>query len=403
MARQRVASIAALAFGVGIVALPARAAEAVRLRGSSLVFERLDGLRGEIARWLPNLSVEWYGGGTGAGFISLFDGSADVAVSTRPIEDREKALASRLSLQLREYVLALDGVAVIVHPDNPVDSLSTGQLATLFAGTIVAWHGVGGSSLDVRLLRPPPSSGTFELVKDRILEGAQIASSAEIAETEDAAIDLVASDPRAIALVSMSRDRSRVKTIPLKLDDSSAALLPTPESVAVEEYPLTRAIRLYVRGEPDEKLRRLLSFIVLSDGQEKVEEGGLVPVFADRPIQRVLPSRSSAGGAAVARVLFRFGESRLHRASRGELDEIAKRALAGTGEVWITGHVDSNEGRSRDGSLSEERARAVQSYLAGLGVKAFQVEGRGAAEPLSALDGQGDENRRADVWLLPRR
>jgi outer membrane protein OmpA-like peptidoglycan-associated protein len=106
-------------------------------------------------------------------------------------------------------------------------------------------------------------------------------------------------------------------------------------------------------------------------------------------------------------VLFPAGGSRLDPAARKALDEIAERALPGAGEVWITGHSDLTEEHPGNLRLSEERAQVVEGYLAGLGVKAFRVEGRGAAEPLPALEGQDGRgergNRRADVWLFPRR
>jgi phosphate transport system substrate-binding protein len=412
MARPGLASLGRLACALACVTLgvvaPLRAAETIRFQGSALVLERLVGLL-DLPRHLPDVSVEWRGDGTGAAFVSLFDGSADVAVSSRPMEERERRLASRLSLQLRQYPLALDGVAVIVHPGNPIESLSLGQLATLFAGRIVAWHGVAGPNLDVRLLVPPPSSGTHSFVIDRILGGRPIGASAETTETDDAAEAAVASDPRAIALVSMSRDRSTVKTVPVKADDSSPASLPTFGSVALEEYPLTRELWLYVRGEPDDRVHRVLSFLLSSEGQAKVRASGLVPIFADRPIQRALASRGPTGRAPLVSALFSTGASRLDREARTTLDRTAARALEHGVDVWITGHSDAREDRH----LSEERARVVESYLTGLGVKAVEVESLGAAEPiLLAVDSaavaspegpRAVENRRVDVWILARR
>jgi outer membrane protein OmpA-like peptidoglycan-associated protein len=179
-------------------------------------------------------------------------------------------------------------------------------------------------------------------------------------------------------------------------------VLPTVETVERSDYPLPRTIYLYRRAPMEGTLRRVVSFLLLTSGQSEVARAGFVPLSADRPIARSLPSLAAAGTTArVARVGFGFRGSRLDREARLVLDEVASSG----GEVWVTGHTEPQEESPGGGDLSAERAAAVADYLRERGVEVTRVEGRASTEPHASpetLDGRR-ENRRADVWILPRR
>jgi phosphate transport system substrate-binding protein len=342
------ASRAAFFLLLGIAAA-ATAQENVRVRSSAIAFERLSPLRDALARYCPQLVVEWSQEDADGAVAALLAGAADLAIVFRELDGFEAELAARLEVALREHVLALDGASVIVHPDNPLPSLTLGQLERLMSGKVVGWHGVGGPDIQVRLVE----------------EGPTIASS-------------VASDRGAIGLVSMGVDRSSVKTVPVQADESSPPVAPTPESVESGEYPLSRPIRVYSRDVAVEPVREVLSFMLLSEGQAAVARSGFVALPADRAIQRDPPARGTPEAAPVVRVSFPTGGSSIE--VRASLDRIAERALAGGNEVWITG----------------PSARAAGSYLQGRGVTVSRIEVLRSAE-------DGRDVRRADVWLLPRR
>jgi phosphate transport system substrate-binding protein len=149
----------------------ADAQERISVRGPADVLERLSDFREAVARWHPDLDVEWSGDEGVASFGELFDGSVDLLLSTRALSPREQSLARRLSLEIHETVAGLDAVAVVVHPDNFVESLTLEQLRTLFSGKIVGWYGFGGSDRAVRLLAPVPWSGEYQALA--LLPGAQ--------------------------------------------------------------------------------------------------------------------------------------------------------------------------------------------------------------------------------------
>ncbi len=366
------------------------ARERISVLGPAEVLDRFAGLSEAVARWHPDLDIAWVASETGVSFDPLFDGSADLLVSTRAIEPWEQALAARLSLEIHEQFAALDAVSVVVHPDNRVENLSLEQMQELFSGKIRGWYGFGGSDRPVRLLAPLPSSGEYQaLTRISRERGFRLPPAAEVVPDSAAVIAAVASDPRAVGLVSMSLDRSRVRTVPLRAAPDAPAA-PSVDTVEHGDYPLSRALRLYTRGNAVEGLQRLVSCLLSSEGQAEIAKAGFVALTADRPFRRTLPARERSRAATVSRVSFAPGFDGLDRPARDLLTGLA--ALAA--EVWITGHSELEEDRSEAGVLSERRARAVEEFLKGLGVAVAGTEGVGAFS--------GDL-RVADVWWISRR
>jgi outer membrane protein OmpA-like peptidoglycan-associated protein len=241
---------------------------------------------------------------------------------------------------------------------------------------VVAWHGVGGPDVPVQIVEEGPSI-----------------------------VAAVLSHRGAIGLASMSVDRSRVKTVFLRADENGPPVAPTYDSVESGEYPLSRPLRVYSRRANVEAVRKVLSFMLLSEGQAAVARAGFAAIPADRAIQRDLPVREAPAAASVARLSFLSGESGLSVEARGALDRIAERALANGDEVWVIGHAEASEaGEGRPDLLPRERAQSAGRYLQGRGVTVSRIEARGAADPFVSPSREGGrDDRRADVWLLPRR
>jgi phosphate transport system substrate-binding protein len=371
--------------------LSAAAQERLTVYGHADVIERLSGLEEVVSRWHPDLKVEWRADESGVSFTPLFDGSADLLVSLRCIEPWERALAGVLSLQIHEDAAALEAVSVIVHPDNQVESLTLEQVQTLFSGTIVAWYGFGGSERPIRLLAPSPSSGEYQALQ-RISPGGdyRLPPSAEVVETARQVMATVASDPRAVGLLAAGFEAPGVREVPLRASASAAPIAPSTDSVEAGDYPWNRVLWLYRREGADESLRRLISCILSSEGQREIAKAGFAPLPADRPLLRTLSAKDRSHAATLTRVGFAPGLDRLEDGAR----EILARAARDVSEVWITGHAELRESREGAVGLSERRARAVETFLSGIGVAVRGAEGVGA-------DGGG--RRASDVWWISRR
>lgn len=144
--------------------------------------------------------------GSGSGITAVQEGTCDIGLSSRALKDEEK------SAGLKETVLAYDGVAIIVHPDNPVSDLSVEQIAKLYTGEITNWKDVGGNDAEVVLIGREAASGTrdgFESItgtKDKCQYRQELTSTGDV-------ITAVSQNPDAIGYASLASIKDTVKAL----------------------------------------------------------------------------------------------------------------------------------------------------------------------------------------------
>src|SRR3989338_1849696 len=114
----------------------------------------------------PQTVVAVTGGGSGTGIAALISGTCELAAVSRQMTQKELAQATARQAHPQEYVVALDGIAVVVHPENPVKRLTVSQLAGIFSGTIQHWSQVGGRDARIVLLSREVNSGTHVYFKE---------------------------------------------------------------------------------------------------------------------------------------------------------------------------------------------------------------------------------------------
>ena len=149
---------------------PLAGADRLRVEGSDTIGGSLGiELAEAFHAFHPAVLVEWEGLGSSTAFIGLFDGSADLGASSRPINEAELAEAKRLGLKLKEAVLAYDGLSIFVHPSNEIPVLTVEQLSRIFQGRVTNFREVGGPDRPIRLLSRPSYSGTHAFFRDKVL------------------------------------------------------------------------------------------------------------------------------------------------------------------------------------------------------------------------------------------
>ena len=153
-----------------------------------------------------DVTVNYNPTGSGAGITAVQEGTCDIGLSSRALKDEEKAAG------LKETVLAYDGIAIIVHPDNPVSDLSIEQIAKLYTGEITNWKDVGGSDAEVVLIGREAASGTrdgFESItgtKDACQYRQELTSTGDVITT-------VSQNPDAIGYASLAAIKDSVKAL----------------------------------------------------------------------------------------------------------------------------------------------------------------------------------------------
>ncbi|WP_313450086.1 substrate-binding domain-containing protein [Stutzerimonas kunmingensis] len=352
--------------------------------------------------------------GTGTGFAGLKDGTADLAAASRSIKQSEAQSLSALG-DMRsaesEQVIAIDGLAVIVHPDNPVQALSVEQVARLFAGEITSWRELGGADVAVELHARDDQSGTYDTFKELVLnsQGQALATSAVRYESNDALSQAVSRRSGAIGFVGLaSVGKSKALAI---TDGDSQPMPPSQALVATEDYPLSR--RLFLYADPQKQsawTREFLSFVHSPEGQAIVEKSGYVaqaiaPIRL--PLQTTMPEayQQLAKEAQRLTVNFRFAEG------SAQLDNKAQRDVQRLidylnshdkqmNAAVLVGFGDARNDPARTALLSKLRAMAVRRELARGGILVKEINGLGDQLPVASNSEAGRiKNRRVEVWV----
>lgn len=352
--------------------------------------------------------------GSSTGFVALGHGEADLAAASRPINDNEASqlqALGNLRAAAAEQVIGLDGVAVIVHPDNPLPRLTTGQLARIFAGQIQRWEQLGVSGGAIHLYARDDRSGTFETFKALVLEPqhGELSSKAQRFESSDELAARVGADRQAIGFSSLAAVHG-AKVLAVAEGDASA-MLPERALVASEDYPLSRRLYFYLPANPKPQAKALADFTQSPAGQAIVAQQGFVSQqIKAQPValQADMPPRyrTLAQQAQRLSVNFRFqeGSASLDNKALRDVQRVADylhQAGKLQRKVVLVGFGDPKETPGRAALLSRLRAQAVRRELARDGVEVLEVTGMGDELPVAGneLEQGRLRNRRVEVWV----
>lgn len=232
----------------------------------------------------PQAFIAVTGGGSGTGLSSLISGTCDIAASSRNIKDKEIALAKQKGINPYEIKVALDGLAVVVNPQNPVSSLTVDQLAGIFSGKISNWKEVGGKDQKIVILSREVNSGTHVYFKEHVLRKnnpdsrEEFAPQALLLSSSQAIADEVSGNPSAIGYYGMGYISDKQKAIAVAKDSQSQYVSPTIDNVLNGKYPISRPLFFYTNGEPHGLVKKFVDYDLSKEGQEIVIKTDFVPV-----------------------------------------------------------------------------------------------------------------------------
>ncbi|CAI8934342.1 phosphate transport system substrate-binding protein [Pseudomonas sp. IT-P44] len=353
--------------------------------------------------------------GSSTGFTALKNATADLAASSRPIKDSELlALQSLGDLKSpgAEQVIAIDGLAIILHPQNPLNQLNTEQLAQIFSGEVKTWEELGGSGGAIHLYARDDQSGTYDTFKEVVLSrrGKTLNSAAKRFESSEQLSDAVSLDPQGIGFIGLPYVR-QAKAVAI-VDGQSQAMPPLNSLIATEDYPLSRRLFFYL--PPNAKnpwAEALVAFAQSSNGQAIVAANGFiaqtVQAMAVTP-NALMPEGYQALSRHAQRltVNFRFeeGSATLDNKARQDLTRVLdylQQNQKTNRQVTLVGFGDAKSDPARADLLSKLRAMAVRRELVKSGVVFREIRGFGAEMPVAAnsADEGRIKNRRVEVWV----
>ncbi|MDP2044000.1 MAG: PstS family phosphate ABC transporter substrate-binding protein [Candidatus Omnitrophota bacterium] len=224
------------------------------------------------------------GGGSGTGLSSLISGTCDIVMSSRNIKDKEIALAKQKGINPFGIKVALDGLAVVVNPVNPVSKLTLGQLAGIFTGSITNWKEAGGKDEKIVILSREVNSGTHVYFKEHVLRKGnpngkeEFAPGALLLSSSQAIADEVAGNSSVIGYYGMGYICNKQKAIAVAKDDKSEYVNPNIENVISGKYPISRPLFLYTNGEPQGLIKKFVDYVLSKEGQDIVVKTDFVPI-----------------------------------------------------------------------------------------------------------------------------
>jgi len=232
----------------------------------------------------PDINISVTGGGSGTGIAAMINNTVDIANASRRMKNKEIANAEENGITPVEFVIASDGIAVIVNPKNPVDRLTLQQVSDIFSGNINNWTEVGGEDRPIVRLSREVNSGTHVYFLETVVrmgdnkDDTLFSTSTLLLPSSEGITAEITQNRNAIGYDGLGYVTDAVKTIALAPDDTSPYVSPTVETVMDSSYPVSRSLYMYTPGEPRGETKVYLDWIFGPDAQAIVKDLGFVPL-----------------------------------------------------------------------------------------------------------------------------
>ena len=239
----------------------------LRIAGGTAHIPAMKIAAAQIMTYNPNIHIAIAGGGSGVGIKQVGEGLVDIGNSGRKASTDE---ISRYGLTMHKW--AIDGVSIVVNPNNSVRNLSQKQVSAIFAGTITNWQEVGGADAKINLYTRDAGSGTRAVFWKKALNKGAISPRANFVISNGAMKAAISQDRNSIGYVSVGH-----------LNDSIAAVAfngikPSLENVKSGQYPIARGLYSNTKGNPSGLAKKLIDFLLTPAGQKIITENGFVSV-----------------------------------------------------------------------------------------------------------------------------
>ncbi len=225
----------------------------------------------------PGGAVAVTGGGSGTGIAALINGTIDIAQSSRPMKDEEKAqFEKRAGAPIQEFAVAKDGVTVYVHESNPLSAIGMDQLKGVYTGTIRNWKELGGADQPIVVYSRENNSGTYVFFKEHVLGGDDFVASAATLPGTAAVVNAVSKDPNGVGYGGIAYG-SGIKHLSI-LDSAGRPIEPGETTIEDGSYPLSRPLYWYLSSKAPKDANDLVTWVLSPDGQAHVKDVGYFPV-----------------------------------------------------------------------------------------------------------------------------
>lgn len=251
----------------------------ITVKGSDTMVILTQRLAEEFMKVNSGAVVQVNGGGSGTGIAALINGTADLAMASRPMKDDEKQKAAQnRGSDPTELAIALDGLGVFVNSANSVQQLTIAQLRDIFQGKVKNWNAVGGKDATIILYGRESSSGTYDYFREHVLDKGDFAPAVQTLQGTAAIINAIGADPNGIGYGGIAYAKD-VRALAVS-SEGGAAVAPSEKTVADGSYPLSRKLFFYYPSAAPERVTKFAQWVLTPEAQALVTEVGYFPLNA---------------------------------------------------------------------------------------------------------------------------
>lgn len=257
----------------------------IQNRGSDTMAEVAQAWSEDYRKVHPAVAVSVSGGGSQGGITGLIDGTVDIANCSREFKPEEAEAARKKGREPVKHHVGWDGIAIYVHKDNPIQSISKEQLKEIYkdGGKITKWSDLGvklPSGEDAMVLISRQSnSGTYEYFREAVLgkETNFRLGTRDMNGSKDV-VDLCSKVTSGIGYSGLSYATSEVRIVPVLNAKTGAAVPPSTDTVLDSSYPISRPLFMYTIGEPQGEVAKYLDWVKGDEGQRVLLRMGYPPL-----------------------------------------------------------------------------------------------------------------------------
>ncbi len=253
------------------------AVSTITIKGSDTLVRLGQRWAEEYMKQHKDLVIQVSGGGSGTGIAALLNGTTDICEASRDMKEKEYQLAKEKGITPYRVSVALDGIAVFLNKENPVEVLSLAQLKGMYTGAITNWKEVGGPDHRIILYGRENNSGTYVFFKEHVLDNEDYAAETQTLPGTAAVVNAVSKDKYGIGYGGIAW-ASGVKFAKVKKDTDAKAIEPSLESVSSGTYPISRELYWFFNGKPTGELQKLVNWALSPEGQKIATEVDYIPL-----------------------------------------------------------------------------------------------------------------------------
>lgn len=252
----------------------------IKIKGSDTLINLVQKMSERYMQVNPNQVLAITGGGSGTGIAALINKKCDIANASRLMKPKEIKRAQKKKVNPKRVVIAMDGLSVITHKNNPIKKLTVSEVGKIFRGEITNWKELGGEDIRITLYGRQSNSGTFVFFRDFVVK-ADYSKKMNRMNGNSQIVEALKRDKSGIGYVGVGYVKNEPSVTVLSIARKKSGLYASPlnkQHVLSGKYPITRPLNQYVSGSMKGHLKQFIEFELSPAGQKIVEEEGFFPI-----------------------------------------------------------------------------------------------------------------------------